>query len=292
MISMADRIDLDLVSAFLAVARTGSFTRAGEQVLRTQSAVSLQVRRLERVLGERLFRRNARAVTLTPAGERFLAYAERLAALHDETLAAFRAGDVTGSVRLGTPEDFATAYLPRALAKFAKAYPGVQLEVTCDLTLNLMDMYRDGKLDIALVKREPAAGADPQRVWAERLVWVGATPEIFEASAITRLVVSPEPCVYRKRAVEALARAGRRARPAYVCGSLAGCLAAVRAGLGVAVLPEGLAPRDLCIDSGTLMPTLTDAEIVLLTLPDAGLPARRLADHLARELEQVASESA
>ncbi|HCY55838.1 MAG TPA: LysR family transcriptional regulator, partial [Oceanicaulis sp.] len=78
MLSLADRIDLDLVSAFLAVARTGSFTRAGEEVLRTQSAVSLQIRRLERVLGERLFRRNARAVTLTPAGERFLPFAERL----------------------------------------------------------------------------------------------------------------------------------------------------------------------------------------------------------------------
>jgi len=201
MITLADRIDLDLVSAFLAVARTGSFTRAGEEVLRTQSAVSLQIRRLERVLGVRLFRRNARAVTLTPAGERFLPFAERLASLHDETLAAFRTGDVTGFVRLGTPEDFATAYLPRALARFAKAYPGVQLEVTCDLTLNLMDMYRGGKLDVVLVKREPASGADPQRVWAERLVWVGAGPELFETGEVTGLVVSPEPCVYRKRAV-------------------------------------------------------------------------------------------
>lgn len=284
--SAADRLDLDSLRAFAAVARTASFTRAAEHLFRSQSAISLQIRKLEQILGERLFRRTARTVTLTPAGERLRSYAERMLALHDEALAAFRDEAVTGLVRLGTPEDFATAHLPRALARFAATHPGVQLEVTCDLTLNLQALFHAGGLDVALVKREPSAAPGGQRVWSEALVWAAADPSAFAPRDIVPLVASPEPCVYRKRAVEALARAGRRARAAYVCGSLAGCLAAVRAGLGVAVLPRELAPDDLVIDAGAEMPQLADAEIVLLTASDAGLPARRLADYLARALEE------
>lgn len=280
-----DRLDLDLLRAFVAVAQSQSFTRAGALLFRSQSAVSLQIRKLEQIVDERLFSRTARRVTLTPAGERLMGYAERMLALHDEALSAFRQGEARGHVRLGTPEDIATAHLPKALAEYSRAHPGIQLEVTCDLTLNLMDMFHAGRLDVALVKREPSAAVDGQRVWSEPLVWVGANDGVFGTDGVTALVVSPEPCVYRKRAVEALGRAGGRARAAYVCGSLAGALAAVRAGLGVAVLPRDFAPDDLAIDEGSRMPPLDDAEAVLLTAADAGLAARRLADHLAHALE-------
>ena len=117
-----DRLDLDLLRTFVTVARAGSFTRAGETLFRSQSAISLQVRKLEQAVGERVFRRTARSVTLTPAGERLMGYAERMLALADEALAAFRDDEVSGLVRLGTPEDFATAHLPRALAAFAEAH--------------------------------------------------------------------------------------------------------------------------------------------------------------------------
>ena len=283
---MSDRLDLDLLRAFVAVARARSFTRAGEALFRSQSAISLQIRKLETALGERLFRRNARAVALTPAGERLMGYASEMLELHDQALAAMRGHPMSGLIRLGTPEDFATAHLPSALAGFSRANPGVQLEVTCDLTLNLMERFRSGGLDVALVKREPAAASGGQRVWSEPLVWVGADQSAFAGRASTPLVVSPEPCVYRKRAFDALSAEGRQGRAAYICGSLAGALAAVRAGLGVAVLPRDLAPRDLAIDDGTRMPALADTEIVLLTASDAEAPARRLADHLARALEE------
>jgi len=177
----SDRLDLDLLRAFVAVARAGSFTRAGDTLFRSQSAISLQIRKLEQILGERLFRRTARSVTLTPAGERLMSYAERMLSLHDEALSAFREAEVSGLVRLGTPEDFATAHLPGVLARFAEAHPGLQLEVTCDLTLNLMELFHAGRLDVALVKREPSAAVEGQRVWSEPLVWVGADDSAFEA---------------------------------------------------------------------------------------------------------------
>jgi DNA-binding transcriptional LysR family regulator len=85
-------------------------------LFRSQSAISLQIRKLEQIVGERLFSRTARRVTLTPAGERLMGYAERMLALHDEALSAFRQGEARGHVRLGTPEDIATAHLPKALA--------------------------------------------------------------------------------------------------------------------------------------------------------------------------------
>lgn len=280
-----DTLDPALLRAFVTTARTGSFTRAGEALFRSQSAMSLQIRKLEDQLGARLFRRQARRVTLTPEGERLMGYAERILDLNSDALEAFRGAEVAGLIRLGTPEDVATTYLPKALARFAKAHPGVELEVTCDLTLNLLDRFHSGVLDVALLKREPAATVTGQQVWAEPLVWVAATQAQLEPSTAMPLVVSPEPCVYRKRAVEALRRSGVEPRPAYVCGSLAGALAAVRAGLGVAVLPEHMAPSRLARDTGQAMPALDDTEILLQTAPDAGLPARRLADYIARVFE-------
>ena len=289
----ADTIDLALLRAFVLVARTGSFTRAGEELFRSQSAVSLQIRKLENALGTRLLRRNARSVVVTPAGARLLDYANRILDLHTEVLAAFRQDEVAGLVRLGTPEDFATTDLSTALAGFAANHPGVQLEVTCDLTLNLMDLYRAGSLDVAVLKREPSGPVDGQRVWREPLVWVAAAPDAFRPRDSVPLVVSPEPCVYRKRAFDALIHVGRHARAAYVCGALAGTLAAVRAGLGVTVLPRHMAPTDLALDAGDAMPALADTEIVLQTAADAGLPARRLADHIARAFgeDSVASRA-
>lgn len=287
-----DMLDPGLLRAFVIVARTGSFTRAGEALFRSQSAVSLQIRKLEQILGERLFRRNARTVTLTPGGERLMDYAIQILDLNSAALAAFREDDVSGLVRLGTPEDFATTDLSAALARFAAAHPDVQLEVTCDLTLNLIDQFRGGALDVALLKREPAAAVNGQRVWAEPLVWVGGSADALIPGPSVPLVVSPEPCVYRKRAFEALAAHGHEPRASYVCGSLAGALAAVRAGLGLAVLPQHMAPDDLSVDAGETMPPLADTEIVLQTAADAGLPARRLADHIARAFEKESAVQA
>lgn len=284
-----DTIDPALLKAFVLTSRTGSFTKAAESLFRSQSAISLQIRKLEDLLGERLLRRSARNVVLTPAGTRFLDYAQRILELNNEALSAFRAHEVTGLVRLGTPEDIATTYLPKALADYAEAHPGASLEVTCDLTLNLLEQFRAGLLDVVLLKREPAAAIGGQRVWSEPLLWVSADPTLLKPGEGMPLAVSPEPCVYRKRAFEALRKEGFEPRAAYVCGSLAGTLAAVRAGLGVAVLPSHMAPEDLETDNGLKMPSLENTEILLATASDAGLAARRLADVLEAAFEEEAS---
>lgn len=281
------RIDLDRLSAFVTVAETGNMTVTAARMLRTPSAISLMIKRLEEELGLRLFDRAHRAVRLSAAGEQLLRHARHILAVHDAMLDEMAEPALQGVVRLGTPEDFATSYLPDVLARFAKSHPRVALEVSCDLTLNLIDAFGRGDFDLVLIKREPAGPEQGVRVWREALVWAAADAVDIERADPLPLVVSPAPCVYRARAVGALDRAGLGWRIAYTCASLAGSQAAVRAGLGVTVLPRDMVPPDLAvIDDSRLLPDLHDTEIALLSAPGLSTPAQRLLDHMVRALER------
>lgn len=283
-------LDLDLVRAFLVVCEQRSFTRAGERLGRSQSAVSLQVRRLEEQLGQPLLSRDPRHVAPTEQGAAFLPQARRLLRLNDEILAGLGADDIEGEVRLGAPEDFATQHLPAVLGSFARSHPRIALTVTCDLTLNLLDRLSEGALDLALVKREPLGPDLGVRVWREPLVWVALDPELARRDGPVPLVAAPAPCVYRKRAVAALEAAGRGWRATYTSPSLAGQLAALRGGLGLSVLPREMAPDDLTILSDDL-PRLEDAEIALLKARGTPPPAaERLADHILSALDRQRSQ--
>lgn len=276
-------LDLDLVRTFVTIARLGRFTLAAAQLGQQQSTISLQIGRLETALDTRLLERSPHAVRLTEAGRRFLAHAERLLAANDAAVAELREPAVAGTVRLGTPEDFATTRLPDVLSRFVRAYPAVTLEVTCDLTLNLMEGFAAGRFDLVLAKREPGVrlGSGGVRVWREGLVWVG---EAGPAGEPVRLVVSPEPCVYRARAVQALDRAGLAWRVTYTCAALSGMVAAVRAGLGLAVLPREMVPEGVEVCRRADLPALRETEIALLNGGSLGPPAERLRAHIISAL--------
>jgi DNA-binding transcriptional LysR family regulator len=275
-------LDIDLLRTFVVIAAERNFTRAAERLMRQQSTVSLQIKRLEEALGQRLLDRNPRSVELTPEGSAVLAYAQKILDLNDEVVSLTHEPQMHGVVRLGTPEDFATQHLPDILARFVQAYPSVSLEVTCDLTLNLLQGFRRGAFDVVLLKRERSAGTGGVRVWREPLVWVAGHHDHVHAAGPLPLVVSPEPCVYRKRATESLERARRPWRIAYTCASLAGSIAAVRAGLGVSVLPKEMVPAGLHVIDGGPLPDLKDTEIALLSGPSLTPPATKLRDHIVR----------
>lgn len=275
-------LDLDLLRTFVTIAHAGNFTRAAERLLRQQSTISLQIKRLEDVLGQRLLDRTPRSVNLTPEGQAVLSYAQKILDLNDEMVSLVIEPQMQGSIRLGMPEDFATHHMSLILSRFVQAYPSVALEVTCDLTLNLLAGFRSGSFDIVLVKREQGAGAQGVRVWREPLVWVSGHHDFISTGGPLPLVVSPEPCVYRKRAVKALNRARLHWRIAYTCASLAGTLAAVRAGLGLAVLPREMVPHGLHVIDGPPLPELKDTEIALMTVRALAAPATKLRDHIVR----------
>lgn len=286
--SVAQRLvnlDLDLLRAFVAVAETGSFTRAGARLARTQSAISLQIQRLETQLDVSLFIRDPRRVSPTHQGEALLPQARKLLRLNDEIVAGIVEHNLEGEVRLGAPEDFATAHLPGILGDFVHAYPHVNLSVTCDLTLHLIEAMAQGELDLALIKREPLGPSVGTPVWHEPLVWVAADQELLASHPTLPLIAAPAPCVYRKRAINALDAANRPWRMAYTSPSLAGQHAALRAGLGITVLPRDMVPDDLAV-IGHDLPILPDAEVALIRAKSLPVAAERLADFILSALEQ------
>lgn len=275
-------LDLDLLRAFVTVAETESFTRAATRLGLTQPAISLQIRRLEDHLDRRLFDRNQGGVHLTVQGGDLLPQARRLLAVNDEIVAGLSETEVEGDVRFGAPEDIASTHLPTIIARFAERHPRVRLSVTCDFTANLMTALSQGRIDLALVKRRPAPRASDERVFEERLVWLARDPGLFDARPVS-LIVAPTPDAYRARALDALQAAGVGFREAFVSPSLAGQLAAVRAGLGVAIVPATLAPRDLVV-AGSLLPEPEPVEIALLVGKGRSGGA---VDMLAREIKDV-----
>lgn len=286
-------ISPDLLRSFLAVVDTGSMTRAAERRRLTQPAVSLQIRRLEELLGTSLFQRSARSIALTSAGEMLLRQGRGLLAHHDSVVAQLCEPDIRGTVRFGSPEDFATAYLPDILANFSSAHPHVDLEVSCDLTLPLLDRFAAGEFDIVVIKREPSGGESGVRVWREPLVWAMRTGFDLDREGPLPLVLSPYPCVYRARAIAALDSAGRAWRVAYTCGSLSGSQAAVRAGLGITVLPRGMVPDDLlALDEAPLLPNLRETQIALQSARTIPPAAEALREFVIQALEHPAQRSA
>src|SRR5205823_13346678 len=137
---MITLLDSDQLKTFIAIVETGSFTRAAEVVHKTQSAVSMQMKRLEERLGKAIFARDGRASKSTEDGERRLDYARRIIKLNVEALAAFDDAELTGRVRLGVPDDYADRYLPEIMARFSRAYPGVELTVMCEPSTELVEL--------------------------------------------------------------------------------------------------------------------------------------------------------
>lgn len=269
--------DLDLLRTFVAIVDNGSFTRAAQRLSLTQSTVSLQIKRLEDGLARRLFDRDGRDLQLTPEGEILLTYARQILQLGAEALSRLRETDVSGVVRLGTPEDFATTHLSEVLACFARTHPQVALQVQCDFTVNLLADFAKGRYDLILFKREPQGPSGGTKVWREVLDWVASPRLVTETEGPIPLILAPAPDVYRKRALSALDAAGRDWRIVYTSPSLAGLQAAVQAGLGVTVLPTEMIPADMVSVSARLqLPKLPDTEIVLYRAPGPVTPAAEL----------------
>lgn len=260
--------DLDLLRTFVAIVDNGSFTRAARRMELTQSTVSLQIKRLEDGLGQRLFDRAGRELQLTPEGEILLTYARQMLKLGSEVCSRIVEPNVTGLVRLGTPEDFATAHLADVLARFARSHPQVALEVNCDFTVNLLDDFAKGRYDVMLFKREPHGPGGGVEVWREVLAWVASPRLVTRVGDPLPLVLSPSPDVYRKRALSALDAAGHPWQIVYTSPSLNGLLAAVQAGLGATVMSTEMIPSGLISVGARLqLPMLPDTEIVLYRAP-------------------------
>lgn len=212
LLSSYPSIDTDVLRTFVAIADQGGFTRAGELVNRTQSAVSMQMKRLEEdVLQRKLFERDGRQVRLTPEGEVLLGYARRILKLHSEVFNTLREPHMVGLVRIGTPDDYVMRFLPGILKQFSKAYPLIQIEMHCESSSVLMQR-RD--LALTVISREPGKEIG-ELLRTERMVWAAAPCFCVDEHEALPLAGSGTDCLYYQWTRAALDAAGRDYRMAY-----------------------------------------------------------------------------
>lgn len=285
--------DLELLRSFVSVVDSGGFTRAGERVHKTQSTVSQQIKRLEDDVGRPLLNRAGKTVVPTEDGERLLSYARRMLSLAEEARDVLARPSDEGAVRLGIPEDFAAYRLTELLANFARARPGLRLDVRADQSIHLRRDLERGELDLALLKR--AAGEKGGiAVWPERVHWVTskANPVDLSCGSVP-LIGFPAGCLYRAGAIHAIEAAGRSWHMAYSSSSLAGIQAAVGAGLGLGILSEiAILPNHRILTAKDGFAPIDKTEMALVAAPDASPATLRLADRLAEFCAAVQSKAA
>jgi DNA-binding transcriptional LysR family regulator len=284
---MAAPLDLDQLRTFVAVVDTGSFTRAADEVFKTQSAVSMQVRRLEERLGVELFVRGGRAVRLTEDGTRLLTYARRMLSLSREALTAFDEDSIEGHVRIGLPDDYAERFLPEIMARFVRTNPRVELQIACETTSSLVEHIDKGHLDVALVCH--TASAHSEVVRSEPLHFVTSAAHSVHEEAVLPLAIGRQDCAWRRQCVEALEGMGREYRILFSSWSATIVTSAVLSGLAVSVLPEcALRPGMRVLGEADGFPRLRDAEIGVMRARNAERPVvTALIEHIRESLQNL-----
>ncbi|RXH04927.1 LysR substrate-binding domain-containing protein [Bradyrhizobium vignae] len=283
----APDLDPDLLKAFLAVADHQSFTRAAAILNRTQSAVSVQIRRLEERLDVRLFHRMRSGVALSAAGRELLVYARRLLDLNAEAVDALRARKREAVVRLGVMDDYGTIVIPPLLARFAKSHPEIRVEIETGLTATMP--ARLGEAYDLVIAMHPEGHGGGELLRREQAVWAAAASYSAAAPRDTLPVARyPPGCLFRQWATEALDAAGRPWRLAFVSRSLAAVEAIAAQGLAITVVKAGtLPPRLRVLSARDGLPPLPAADIRLHRARKLSRPAAQLADHLQRTISEL-----
>jgi DNA-binding transcriptional LysR family regulator len=285
---MMPHLDVDQLKTFLAISDVGSFTRAAEEVNKTQSAVSMQMKRLEEQLGRPLFSKDGRGTKFTRDGERLIDYARRIVALSDEAVSAFSKPDITGTVRFGTPDDYAEFFLPVILGRFARTHPQVTVDVECVPSADLMGRTARGEIDIAAVTFGCKAEATDV-IRQEELVWTTSARHSVHDTPVLPIAVAPSGCSWRAMMTDALDAKHRPYRVAYSSPNASTINAAVQQGLAVAVMPEiCMRPGMRILTEADGFPKLGTFDIGLIYKPGRKNPAvEALAKHVREGLQSA-----
>lgn len=280
---MAILLDVEQLRTFVAIADQRSFTRAGDTVHKTQSAVSMQMKRLEERIGRTLFARDGRGVRLTEDGERLLDYARRIVRLNAECIASFEDEALTGRVRLGVPDDYAERYLPEILARFSQMHSRAEVTVVCEPSPMLVDRIQDGDLDLAIVTHVERLGP-AQVVRIEQLLWVTSMRHTVHEETPVPLALGRPTCAWRQAATAQLEVIGKAFRILYASWNSSAVSAAVQAGLAVSILPESaVRPGMRVLGPSDGFPTLATCKIAIMR---AHTDQTALSDALAEEIKQ------
>ncbi|MDP1521437.1 LysR substrate-binding domain-containing protein [Porticoccus litoralis] len=276
----------DLLRAFVTVVELGGFTPAADWLGRSQPAVSLQIKRLEQLVGQTLLIRSGQQLELSRAGQQLFRYARQILALNDEAVAQFSKTAVSGKIHFGIPSEFATTLLPKIVGRFAQAYPNVTLEVTCALSKQLLSETERRRYDLILALHDDPAMAGHNLVKEDELVWVTGADHDAHLQSPLPLIAAPEGCIYRKRGIQRLQESLRDWRIVYTIPDLTGIQAAIEEGLGVTVLARSTVPENLRVLKPTeKLPRLGRVGISLIEQsPEPGEAIARLMDFVKASL--------
>jgi len=247
---VSQSLDIDLLRSFVAIAETGVLGKAAARVGRTQSALSMQMQKLEGIVEQPLLYRTGRGVTLTATGERLLLRAGELLRRHDEALSELRGEQLAGTLRFSCPDDYAVVFLPYLLRGFASLHPHVQVEVLCAPTPRLHELLARQAVDLALVSVSAPVSGSPETggtevIRREPLVWVGLRGGTAAACEPLPLALGAPDALDHLWPRQALEAAGRAYRLAYASSSLSGLVGMARSGQAVIVLTRTAVPDDL-----------------------------------------------
>ena len=275
-------VDLHTLRALIAVVEEGGFSAAAKRVHRTQSAVSVQIAKLENQLNTKLLERTSRSISVTPAGESFLSYARRIVELADEANLVVTAPDVETVLRVGFVEYLAPQHLHKLLARFRKTHPNCELNLTVNWGPQLLEDLKKGKLDVVFAGPEVPGG---HMLWEEEMVWTGNEDLIGEPSDTLNLVLMPPPCSYRKIVFDSLTSIAKPWKLAIEANSVPAVQSSIRAGLGVTILPRTAVLEDMPIIRDRL-PELKNTSVMSFVNEDVSNPyAVRFVDYLIACME-------
>lgn len=240
-------IPTDLLRTFVTIKDLGGFTSAGELLGRSQPAISLQVKKLEEILGTKIFLRGS-SLELTEDGEYLYKAARQILEINDRVIARVRGDNISGKVRLGIPNDFELAFLPKALRKLSRVYPNIIVEVDCEISKVILQRYQKGHYDIAMAmeREKEHEDRDSRDYRLENLEWVFREDHLDSgADSPLPLIAYPQGCVYRSIMEEALQSQEHPYRFMYTSTSLLGIFSAVEEGLGITAMASSVTPSHL-----------------------------------------------
>lgn len=269
-------LDSDLLRSFLAVAQAGSVSGGAGRLLRTQSAVSVQLQKLEEIVGQRLFDRHGRGVSLTVHGDQLLPVARRVVEMLDQTVVGMRGGETRGEIRFGIPEEYSDTLLPPTLSGFAQERPGARILLRCGSSAEFPAALARGELDLALHTPETVAATDTV-VHREAAVWAGSAFHEAERRRPLPVALFDRACWWRERCLDLLRETGTDYEIVCTSESVAGIRAAISAGVAIGVLPQSALTDRVRRLSGAGLPHLGETPLVLSRA--AGAPAA-LVDNL------------
>ncbi|NBO23787.1 MAG: LysR family transcriptional regulator [Chlamydiae bacterium] len=280
------RMDLQLLETFLDLAETKNFTMTAKRLKKSQAAISLQINRLEELLGKFLFDRDNRNVNLSQDGEVLVSYAKQILNMHQELLYRFSALPIEGTVTIGATENFCATELPEILSLFTKQYPKIILKAYSDSAKNLKTLFEKEGVEMIIFEQlssNPIAESIPLK--EESLVWIKGKDFHVDFSKPIPIILGPEGCTYREKTIEALDDAKIPYRIIFSSASQTGRLSAVKTGLGISILPTSQLKKEFEVLEQAPLPKLPKLQISMLKSKKISLAQEALSDHIFMQFQ-------